>query len=577
MPPARTAAERAARARSAAARASAANAAARKAASVRSHSRLAPKLTTAPSIARATGSMAVATLVSRLTGFLSKVLLVWLIGFGTLNDAYNVANTLPNIIMEFLLGGVLTSVAVPVLVRAQKEDPDGGAEYTQRLLTMSLSLLAGATLVAVAAAPLLIGIYVDAGQAGTSDLATVLAYLLLPEIFFYGVAALLGAILNSRNVFGPTAWAPVLNNVVVICTGLAYLATPGEVTLNPVQMTEPKLLVLGIGTTLGIAVQAAVLVPALRRVGFRFRWRWGWDSRLTEFGGLALWTIGYVGVSQIAIVVMTRVATSSDPGGVTIYNYAWLLVQLPYGVIGFSLLTAILPRMSAAAADGDHKAVVDDLSFGSRVCAVILGPISGLMTILGPQIGVALFSLGQGGDDATRLGLALTTSAFGLLPYTITLLQLRVFYAMTDSRTPTLIMVGMVAVKIPLFYLCPVLLPSQAVVYGLTFVNAFGFVAGALFGQLWLRNRLGRLATGRVLWTIGKSVVATAWGAAAALAVIKGTRALFPDASRAALAWPNLIIATIVGGAITFWLLTLLRLPELRPAAEKITRLIKRR
>ncbi|MGH3621609.1 MAG: murein biosynthesis integral membrane protein MurJ, partial [Sciscionella sp.] len=370
---------------------------------------------------------------------------------------------------------------------------------------------------------------------------------------------------------------------VVILTGVLYFVLPGEVSLNPARMGEPKLLVLGIGTTLGIVVQAVALIRPLLRTGFRFRWRWGWDHRLSEFGGLALWTLGYVGISQIAIVVMTRVATQGAPGGVTIFNYAWLLVQLPYGVIGFSLLTAILPRMSAAAADGDTKAVVDDLSFGSRVCAVILGPISGLMTVLGPQIGLAFFSVGQHTettgtvDNATRLGLALTSSAFTLLPYTITLLQLRVFYAMKDSRTPTLIMVVMVAVKIPLFYLCPMILEPKAVVYGLTFVNGFGFVIGALVGQIWLRNRLGRLETGRVLWTIGKTVVASAWGAAAALAVIKGTRWLFSEASRPALAWPNLVLATLAGGVVTFGLMTVLRLPELRPAAERITRLTRRR
>ncbi|MBO0840565.1 MAG: murein biosynthesis integral membrane protein MurJ [Sciscionella sp.] len=520
--------------------------------------------------------MAIATLVSRVTGFVSKLVLAWLLGFGIVNDAYNVANTLPNIILEFLLGGVLTSVAVPVLVRAQHDDPDGGEAYTQRLLSMSIAMLAAATVIAVACTPLLIRIYVTGGSGATRELATAFGYLLLPEIVFYGISALIGAVLNARNVFAPTAWAPVLNNVVVIFTALVYVLTPGQISTNPVRMGEPKLIVLGVGTTLGIVAQAVVLIPALRKTGFRWRWRWGWDSRLSEFGGLALWTIGYVGVSQIGVVVINRVATSAAPGGVAIYNYAWLLVQFPYGVIGFSLLTAILPRMSRAAADGDHTAVVDDLSLGSRLSSVLLGPISGLMTILGPEIGMALFSLGRGGADATRLGLALTTSAFGLLPYTITLLQLRVFYAMKDSRTPTLIMLIMVAIKIPLFYLCPVVLGPEQVVYGLTFVNAFGFVVGAVVGQFWLYRRLGRLDTMRTALTIGKAVMASAWGAAAALVLIKMMHAIFGGASRAALSWPTLILGALLGAAVAFGVMVLLRVGELRPAVDRVLRLVRR-
>jgi hypothetical protein len=239
------------------------------------------------SLAKASGSMAIATLVSRITGFLWKIQLAWVAGLTLVNDSFTVANTLPNIIYELLLGGVLASVVVPLLVRAQ-DDPDGGQEYTNRLLTVGMTVLLGGTVVAVAMAPLFTSLYMD-GSTGSAnpELTTAFAYLLLPEIVFYGLFALLSAILQAKHVFGPTAWAPVVNNVVIMVTIGIYAIVPGEISLDPVRMGDVKLLVLGLGVTLGIVVQALVLLPALRRTGFRFRWTWGLEGRLKEFGGLA--------------------------------------------------------------------------------------------------------------------------------------------------------------------------------------------------------------------------------------------------------------------------------------------------
>jgi putative peptidoglycan lipid II flippase len=520
-------------------------------------------MTRSTSLARAGGSMAVATLVSRITGLASKLLLAYVIGLGVLNDSYTVANTLPNIVYELLLGGVLTSIVVPVLVRAQKEDADAGLAYTQRLLTVATIVLAVATALAMLTAPLLTRLYLDGstGQANP-ELATAFAYLLLPEILFYGLGALFAAILNTRNVFGPPAWAPVLNNLVVIATIGLYAVTPGEITLDPARISQPKLLILGIGTTLGIVVQALVLLPSLRRSGFTFRWRWGWDSRLTAFGGLALWVVGYVLVSQIGYVITTRVASRASAGSVATYSYAWLLLQVPYGVLGVSLLTAIMPRMSRAAADGDIPGVVADLSIGSRLSAVLLIPISALLTVLGTAAGIALFSLGNSSTaDAARLGGTLAVSAFGLLPFALVMLQLRVFYAMHDARTPTLINVLMVAVKVPLMLACPLVLPPERVVLGLAFVNAAGFVAGAVVGELWLRMRLGHLDSRRVLSTIARTTAAGILAALAVKAVDLAMPATLPTVPRA---WLLLAVGGILGVATAIGAMLLLRVAELR-------------
>ena len=528
--------------------------------------------TAPPSIAKSSSKMAVASLVSRITGFLWKILLVWAVGTGVVNDSFNIGNTLPNQVFELLLGGVLTSVVVPLLVRSQ-DDHDGGAAYTQRMLTVGLVVLGVGTVAAVLAAPALTSLYLDRGGEASSELTTAFARLLLPEIFFYGVFALLSAVLNAKHIFGPTAWAPVMNNVVVIVTLGLFMLLPGEISYNPVEMGQPKLLVLGIGVTLGIVVQAVMLIPPLLRSGFRFKWRWGLDSRTKEFGGLAVWILGYVGISQIGLTINTRVLTTGDPGGVTIYSNAWLLFQLPYGVIGVSLLTAIMPRLSRNAADGDTHKVVADLSYASRISTVMLVPIAAVMSLVGSSIGIALFSGGQNTvAEAQRLGEALAISAFGLLPYALVMLQLRVFYAMKDARTPTLIMLVMTLVKIPLLYLCPVLLDARNIVLGTMMVNSLTFVVGAIMGQVWLWVSLGNLRSKRVLGVILFTIVASVLGVVAAW--LAGE--IVPDVGARLTAWLKLIVQGLVGLGVSFGVLAALKVEELAPATKRFTRLVKR-
>jgi putative peptidoglycan lipid II flippase len=536
-----------------------------------------PEEPATPSLAKASGSMAIATLVSRLTGFLRQLVLVGVIGIGTINDSYNVANNLPNIVYELLLGGVLASVVIPTLVRAQKEDDDNGQAFTQRLLTVSFVVLTVGTVIAVACAPLLTKVYFSSGDGNHPELTTIFSYLILPEIMFYGMFGLLSGILNSRHVFKPAAWSPVLNNVVLFATMAVYTLVPGQISLDPVRMGEPKLLILGIGTTLGVVVQAVVLIPPLLRIGFTFRWRWGWDKRLGTFGHLAKWLVLYTLVSQVSYIVLTNVATSASKGTYTIYTNSWLLLQVPYGVLGVSMLTAIMPRLSKSAAEGDIPGIVDNLSTGSRMSAVMLIPLCAMITVLGPEIGQALFSIRHSeASNATVLGLSLTTSAFGLMFYGITMLQLRVFYAMNDARTPTMINGIIVVVKVALFYTCAHVLDPHHVVYGLTAVNAFGYVVSCVVGNIWLHRRIGRLDTKRVIRTMAKTLVAAAWGAGAALLVAKGIDLVLPAGAELPRAWATMILGAIVGLLVTFGLMTLLRVTEIRPVVTRLRRLAAR-
>ncbi|HKS51305.1 MAG TPA: murein biosynthesis integral membrane protein MurJ [Pseudonocardiaceae bacterium] len=513
------------------------------------------------SLIAATRTMAVATLVSRITGFLRQLALAAVLGLGVVNDSYTVSNTLPAMLYEILLGGVMTSVIVPLLVRAAKEDQDRGEAYVQRLVTVAFVVLSAASVLAVIAAPLLAVLFLGTGEDANPQLATVFGYLLLPLILFYGLSGLFGAILNARSVFGPPAWAPVLNNVIVLVSLGIYALVPGEISVNPARLSDPKLLVLGLGTVAGIVAQALVQVPGLRRAGFVFGWRWGWDSRLTQASGMAAWFVVYVLVGQLGFLVTTRSAAQGDPGGVVIYSLVWLLLQLPYGVLGYSLLTAIMPRMSAAAADADWRGVVEHLSVGSRYLILLLVPITVVFTLAGEPIGVALFSLGKAGSNAERLGAALAVSAFGLLPYAVTMLQLRVFYAMADARTPTMINAIMVAVKLPLLLACPVFLDDADVVLGLTAANSLSLVVGAMVGQTWLRRRLGRVETKRSLITFRNCVI----GAVPAVIAVLVLRAA-TDWDGVSGAWLDLVSTTVIVGVVMGLALLLMRTPELTEA-----------
>ncbi len=521
--------------------------------------------------------MAVATVVSRATGLVAKLLLAAALGFQLLNDSYNIANELPNMVYELLLGGVLSSVAIPVLVRAQRTDPDGGLAYTQRLLTMSTVALVVGTVAAVVAAPLLIRLSVTSSAHASPALATAFAYLLLPEILFYGLAALVGAVLNSRDVFGPPAWAPVANNLVVIAVIGVYALTPGEISLDPGRMGGLKLWVLGVGTTLGIVVQAAVLLPALHRSGFRWRRRWGWDPRLSSFGGLAGWVALYVLAGQIGLVITYRIAGATASGGVSTYAYAWMLLIVPYGVLGNSVLTALMPRISRAGADGNIDEVVADLSLGTRMSALLLLPISALLTVAGDQIATVLFSYGHSDlTQAGRLGHTLAASAFGLLPYAVVLLQLRVFYALGDARTPTVIMTLMIAGKVALSLAAPVLLGPQQVVIGLAAANSASFVIGAAAGQVWLWRRLGRPRIRSMAGVVARITVAAVVAAAAGLAVLTLGHLAMPHALPPLRAAAELAAATVAGGAVLLVTLRALRVSELQLLLTRAAGMLRR-
>ncbi|MCL2780539.1 MAG: murein biosynthesis integral membrane protein MurJ [Actinomycetia bacterium] len=517
-------------------------------------------------------TMAVASLVSRITGFLRSTLLVAALGVAGVGNAYNLANNLPNQVYELLLGGVLSSVLIPLLVHAEHNDDDNGMAYTQRLMSVSVAALAVVTGIAIACSPLLASAF--AHGAAQRSLTSTFAMLLLPEIFFYGLGAMFTAVLNIRRVYGPGAWAPVFNNLIVILSVLIFWTLPGPTTLNPSTMTTTQVLVIGIGTTLGIAGQALILIPSLRRSGFVWKWRFkarpNEAGRMREAGTLTGWVLGYVVASQVGVTVIAKVGVARD--GFAQFTNVDLLFQMPYGILVVSLLTALMPRLSRAAARGDTAAVVSDLGLGARLSAIALVPISVGFIALGPPFTTVLFAYGNTSiPEARVMGYSLAWSAFGLLPFAVVMLQLRVFYAMRDGRTPTLINIFMVAAKVALVLIADQSVHNQAqFIEWLNGATSISYLVGAIVGHVLLTRRFGGLGFGKVAQTVSRVGIASMLGGAAAWAAAVVTQNALGRGHTGSLV--ALIGGALVGVVVLAVILWQMHPPELREIAATMRR-----
>jgi putative peptidoglycan lipid II flippase len=524
--------------------------------------------------------MAIGSLVSRGTGFLRTLALTAALGGALVGDAYTTAQIFPGMVYEFLLGGILTSVLVPVLVRRRKTDPDQGQAYTQRLLTLAVLTLAVAALLAVAVAPGLTYLYAsDQSSDQYRDLVNALSYLMLPMIFFTGLSALVSAVLNTRGHFAAPMWAPILNNLVVIATCGVYIAVYGAKIVDPQQMTPDRVLLIGGGTLLGVAVQAAGLLPALRRVGFRWRWRFDFRAlQLGELGRLGGWMFCYVAVSQLGLVVLFNLlsrAGDRNAAGPLIYNNVFLLMMMAHGIIAVSIITALMPRMSAAAADGRYADVAADLSRGTRTVTAVLAPIAVCYAVLATPLSTALFRYGAfTADNATATSLVLLTAALALVPFAVSQLFTFAFYALPDTRTPALVNIPVVGLRvlaqIGLFLAFSATFAGAGMMIG----NGISYLAAAGISAWLLRRRVGRLGLGRIMGTVGKVTVAALASALVGLLVVK----LLPggDTPSRLMSFVQLAIGGTAIGLTYLGLATVLRIGEITEVVGMVRRRLGR-
>src|SRR6266536_2802455 len=512
-----------------------------------------PAATQRSSLIRSGAGMAVGTLVSRGTGFLRTLVLVYAVGIGALGNAYNNANTPPNTVYYLMLGGIFTSVVVPLLVRAARRDPDRGEAYAQRIFTLGALALLAVTVVATLLAGPLVDLYAGSinGPPGSHlaaehNLMVVWAYWFIPQIFFYGMSSLIGAILNTRGRFAAPMWAPVVNNLVVIVVGGLYFVTVG-VNKQPWTISPGGVQLLGIGTTLGVIAQTVALYPSLRAAGFRWRPTLGFrPGEVSEMGRMAGWMSVYV-ITQWAgnlIVQILANAASAGVNGYSAYSIAWQLFQLPYAIVGISVITALLPRMSEHASARRYSLVRDDFSIGVRLASVIVVPAAIYLGLLGGPIAEFLFSYGStSAVHARYVGEVFGLFSLGLVPYMLTQLQLRVFYSFQDSKTAAFVGGLTMVVGIAAALTAWSLLPGPQVVAGLAVAYGLANLVGTIAGWALLLRRVGSLDG----WTIARSLtrmhLATVPGVVFALAVMAGAAHVVHDPSPA-----YGLVVTVVGG-----------------------------
>jgi putative peptidoglycan lipid II flippase len=532
------------------------------------------------SIARSSAVMAMGTLASRVTGLVRTLIQAYALGAAALADAYNVANSLPNAVYNLMLGGILTSVIVPLLVRAAQRDGDRGDAYAQRTFTLLTIALLVITVGATAAAAPLIYLYKGSVTGPELHLMVVFAYFFIPQIFFYGVSSLAGAVLNARGSFAAPMWTPVINNIVVIGILLGFISAAGF-GVEPVSITSGEVGLLGLGTTLGVVAQTAALVPALRAAGFR--WRPRYDFRRAELSGIwrmASWMFGYVATTQVTLLVATRVANQASVlaakshvgygAGYTPFAYAWQLFQMPYAIVGISVITALLPRMSAHADAHRPDLMKADFSAGLRLAAAVVVPSAVILAVLGPPLAEALLAHGATSLASARyMGEVFAVFCLGLLPYTVFQLQLRVFYALHDSRTPAFIGGACMIVNVAVNYAALAVLPAGQVVAGL----GAGFGAANLLGAAvaWrvLSRRIGGLGGQAIRRCLLRMHAAALPAAGLAFALSLAARTVVPKNVLGAL----VTVVLAGGGATTLYLLLarFLRVSELTELLAMIT------
>ncbi|MFD4986050.1 murein biosynthesis integral membrane protein MurJ [Streptomyces sp. NPDC058374] len=510
----------------------------------------------AASLLKSSAIMAAGTMVSRLTGFVRSLVITAALGAALLGDAFTVAYTLPTMIYILTVGGGLNSVFVPQLVRAMKNDEDGGEAFANRLLTLVMVALGAIVALSVLAAPLLVHLMSDtlASRPDANNVAVAFARYCLPTIFFMGVHVVMGQILNARGKFGAMMWTPVLNNIVMIVTFGLFIwvyGTSADSGMTVQTIPDEGIRLLGIGTLLGLIVQALAMIPYLRETGFRFRPRFDWKGHgLGKTVRLAKWTVLFVLANQAGVLAVTQLATSAgeksgvDGAGILAYSNAQLIWGMPQAIITVSVMAALLPRISRAASDNDVGAVRDDISQGLRNSAVAIVPIAFGFLALGLPTATLLFS-SAGLEAAHSMGYILMAFALGLIPYSVQYVVLRGFYAYEDTRTPFYNTVIVAAVNAAASGLCYLLLPFRWAVVGMAASYGLAYAVGV--GVAWKRlaKRLGGDLDGsHVLRTyarlIGAAVPASIAGGAVSFGVMRwlGSGAL------------GSLAALVLGGAV---------------------------
>ncbi|WP_262107091.1 murein biosynthesis integral membrane protein MurJ [Arthrobacter sp. Marseille-P9274] len=535
------------------------------------------------STARASAIMAAGTMVSRVLGFVRTSLLAVAIGANTtMGDIFEKANTIPNIIYLLLAGGVFNVVLVPQIIKASNNN-DGGADYVSRLLSLTVLVLGGIALAATALAGPIISTLTTGWTQPMLELGTIFALWCLPQIFFYGLYAVVGQVLNAHGRFGWYMWAPVVNNVVAISVLVLYIFLFGSYTPqgdHPEAWTSPQTMVLAGGTTLGIVLQSLVLLWPLSRLGLGLKLKFGWRGiGLRQAGKVAGWTLGTMVVGNSAYLLYGTIASAATAGrqeladggagvpGEYALNTGTLIAMLPHSVFVLSLATVLFNQLSRSQATGDMEAVRGTINsglrtigvatmFGAAVLVVLAGPLARLFAGSGPT---AEASAGAMGQIVAVLGAA--------MPFmSIYFFLSRVFYAEEDAKTPLIMQSILSGTCAVIAIVLGQLLPSTQIVFALAILFAIFHLFSAALAHLFAVRRLGDYGTAGVAESyirFGYAALGSAAAGAAALWLLGGYQSGGFAMGSIVAAVVSLAICGTVMAAVYLLLLKLLRASEL--------------
>jgi putative peptidoglycan lipid II flippase len=542
-------------------------------------------------ILRNSAVMAAGTVFSRASGFLRAALLTAALGQQLHGDVFNIANTIPNMLYILLAGGIFNAVLVPQLVRSMKNDPDGGAAYTNRVVTLAALFLALVSVVLVAAAPWVMQLFLSDDWSDLPEqTASVVAFAryCLPQVFFYGMFVLLGQILNARGRFGPMMWAPIANNVVAIGILVAYLTLYGPAQDLCGAFTSDQELLLGLGSTLGIVVQLLVLIPYLKAAGFTFRPRFDfWDAGLGHTLRLGVWTVLFVVVNQIAFTVVVRLASSgtaqsaldscgaggTQGTGYTIYSQSFMIVMVPHAIVTVSLATAILPRLSASAADGNLGSLSRTLSRTLRTALAVILPFAAVLPVLAPDLANLLFGHGAAASNFTLYAPTLALAGVGLVFFTVHYLMLRGFYALERTRTVFFVQCVVASVNIVAAWGLVQMVSPQGTSPALTVAYSLAYAVGATVSYLVLRRIVGTLHGDELARFGARALVAAAGAMLTAYLFSTAMHAVIGDSP----SWPwAAAVLAVAGGLAVLVYLGLARAMRLGEVTEVLDTLAGR-
>jgi putative peptidoglycan lipid II flippase len=529
----------------------------------------------AASLGRNSAIMAAGTLLSRLTGFARVIAVLAVLGVSGVDDAYNYANAIPNIVYDLLLGGILSASLVPVFVeQLRNNDRDEGDRAISAILTTVAAALAVITVLLVLAAPLIIRFYLSLkGHSVTATderaVGTSLLHLFAPQVFFLGAIVVSTALLNARRQFATAAFSPVVNNLIAIVAIGATDLVAHSTDVSVFRGDHTAIAVLGIGTTLGYVVQLLVQVPAMIRSGVRIRPVW--DVRhpaVRQVVALSGWLLGVVVANQVSLNVIL-VFAGKHTGDATAYQNAYQFFQLPYAIFTVSVASALTPDLAEKWNSRDRLGFAKRMIGGLRVTLAFLLPAAVGYALLAQSLISLAVQHGQVHAAGARLlGATLIGFVVGLPGFSAFVLLMRGYQAMQDTRT----MFKMYALENFLSLVATYPAYHAWGVQGLALAWSIPYSIVAVVAAAGLRRRVGSLGgslTVRALWRI--AVVSAVMGAV--LAVL---RSVLPAGGGTLGLLGRLIVEVGAGAGVYFLGARALGIEEIQPVLRLGRRLARR-